>query len=280
MHSKLRFSLLTQTGIVIGLISLLAVIGISSSVFITQTIQGAATTINTSGTLRMLSYKIATQMMRDQRAEKPTSTKIRGLIRRFDSKLNHPSLKHSIPQPQHNPKGGDSAAPPLYTLYNSVHGQWREEIQPLLLSYASLLDIRPEQKSIETTKEKIHSSYQQNYLARIDEFVFDINNMVTIIEEQTEDRIQLLRNIEFVSLPLLLITILAAPILLYYRVLVPLKDLLQISEHVRQRDFSRQAKYLRNDELGELAKAFNLMNSDLSPPMLSWRRRLWTRPSP
>jgi len=171
MHSKLRFSLLTQTGIVIGLISLLAVIGISSSVFITQTIQGAATTINTSGTLRMLSYKIATQMMRDQRAEKPTSTKIRGLIRRFDSKLNHPSLKHSIPQPQHNPKGGDSAAPPLYTLYNSVHGQWREEIQPLLLSYASLLDIRPEQKSIETTKEKIHSSYQQNYLARIDEFV-------------------------------------------------------------------------------------------------------------
>lgn len=80
----------------------------------------------------------------------------------------------------------------------------------------------------------------------------------------TENRIQLLRNIEFISLPLLLLTIMAAPILLYYRILVPLKELLIISESVRKRDFSRQSKYVRNDELGELARAFNLMNSDLS----------------
>lgn len=263
MHSKQRFSLLTQTGIVIGLISLLAVIGISSSVFITQTIQGAATTINTSGTLRMLSYKIATQMMRDQRKDNPTSTKIRGLIRRFDSKLNSKALRQSIPQSQHNPKGVEHE-PPLTTLYSSIRWQWSEEIQPLLLSYAALLDINPEQATIEATKAEIHSSYQQSYLTRIDEFVFDINNMVSLIEEQTENRIQLLRNIEFISLPLLLLTIMAAPILLYYRILVPLKELLIISESVRKRDFSRQSKYVRNDELGELARAFNLMNSDLS----------------
>lgn len=263
MHSKPRFSLLKQTGIIIGLISLLAVIGIGSSAFITQTIQGAATTINTSGALRMLSYKIATQMMRDQRKDNPTSTKIRGLIRRFDSKLNSPSLQQSIPQPRPLPKGGGYETP-LHALYRSVRWQWDEDIKPLLLSYAALLDIKPKQVTIEPTKAKIHDSYQQTYLSKIDEFVFDINNMVSLIEEQTEDRIQLLRNIEFISLPLLLLTILAAPILLYYRILVPLKDLLQISEQVRRRDFSRQSKYIRNDELGELAKAFNMMNSDLS----------------
>ncbi len=275
MHSKHRLSLLTQTGIIIGIISLLAVIGISSSVFITQTIQGAGTTINTSGTLRMFAYKIATQMMRDQREEDPTSTDIRELISRFESQLNHPSLQHSIPQPSQNPKESDTVdLHPLYTLYNSIQWRWHEEIQPLLLSYAALLDMESGEESMGKLKHTIHNSYQQSYLSIIDDFVFDINNMVKLIEEQTESRIELLRNIAYVSLPLLLLSILAAPFLLYYRVLVPLKDLLEISQHVRQRDFSRQAKYTRKDELGELARAFNLMNSDLSATYAELEERI------
>ena len=94
-----RFSLLAQTGIIIGVISLLAIIGISSSVFITQTIQGAGTAINTSGALRMLSYKIATQMVRDQRTDTPDSTPIQSLIEQFETQLNHPSLRHTIIEP-------------------------------------------------------------------------------------------------------------------------------------------------------------------------------------
>ncbi len=255
-----RFSLLTQTGIIIGVISLLAVIGIGSSAFITQTIQGAGTTINTSGTLRMLSYKIATQMVRDQRTDSPNSAPMQALVEQFEKQLNHPSLRHTIAQPT-DPQNHPNA---LSLLYQSIQKRWEFEIRPLLLQYAALIERNRHQPQPESTRAKIFSSYQQSYLSKIDGFVFDINKMVHLIEKQTESRIQLLRDIEYVSFPLLLLSILAAPILLYRRVLVPLKDLLQISKRVRQRDFSQQAHHVRDDELGELARAFNLMNSDLS----------------
>lgn len=270
MSQTPRFSLLTQTGIIIGVISLLAVIGIGSSVFITQTIQGAGTTINTSGTLRMLSYKIATQMVRDQRANTPDSAPMQSLIKQFETQLNHPSLRHTIIEPA-APNTSPGALP---LLYQSIQKRWEFEIRPLLLQYTTLVDRSSDQPQPESTQAQIFSTYQQNYLSKIDNFVFDINEMVHLIEKQTESRIQLLRDIEYISLPLLLLSILAAPILLYRRVLVPLKDLLQISKRVRQRDFSQQARHVRDDELGELAHAFNLMNSDLSATYAELEERI------
>ncbi len=275
MSTTSRFSLLTQTGIILTVISLLAVVGIASSVFITQTTQGAASAINISGSLRMYSYRIATQINQTGDDAAQSTKKIRELMRRFEQQLNHPKLLESIPKRVSMTQNGTSKPlleqNPLRTLYLSVHGQWFTQIKPILADYIRQL-AEPGLSPVEVGK--IHTDYQQQYLLRIEDFVFNINNMVKLIEEQTESKIKLLRDIEYISLPLLLLSILAAPFLLYYRILLPLKDLLQIAEQVRRRDFSRQAKYVREDELGELARAFNLMNSDLSATYAELEERI------
>ena len=266
-------SLLSQTGLIIGLITLLAVIGIGSSFFVTQTIQGAGTTINASGTLRMLSHKIATQMMRDQQSQTPNSKEIRALIHLFDSRLNHPSLRSSIPKLEFYSKRNRDEEE-IRSLYHSIQQRWKHEIQPLLISYATLLDTPPEQRTPGKPHQAIYSPFQQIYLSKIDGFVFEIDRMVKRIEEQTEAQIQLLHDIEYISLVLLLLTIIAAPFLFQRKILRPLKDLLKISKQVRQRDFSSQVQYHRPDELGQLAQAFNLMISDLSATYTELEERI------
>ncbi len=259
MPQKQPLSLLTQTGLIIGLISLLAIIGIGSSVVVTKTIQGAGTTINASGMLRMLSYKIATQMLRDQRTEKPNPQDIQQLINRFESQLNHPSLQSSIPKLEFNSDQSLNGEE-LFTLYESIQRRWSDEIRPLLDEYSAY--IASLQASSPTSQSA--RSYQQAYLSKLDGFVNDIDRMVKAIEIQTEAKIQLLHDIEFIAFPLLLLTILATPYLFYYKIITPLQDLLMTAEEVRNRNFFRHARYLRQDELGKLAQAFNLMISELS----------------
>ena len=266
-------SLLTQAGLIIGLITLLAVIGIGSSFFVTKTIQGTGTTINASGTLRMLSHKIATQMTRDQQSTAPNPGNIRSLIYLFESRLNHPTLHSAIPKPEEG-RSPNSDAAEIYSLYHSITQQWSDEIKPPLERYATLLENHAERSDSDQNYAATLQRYQQTYLSKLDGFVFEIDRMVKHIEERTEGQIQLLHDIEYISLLLLLITILAAPFLFHRKILAPLKDLLHIAKQVRQRDFSTQAQYHRPDELGQLAQSFNLMISDLSATYTELEERI------
>lgn len=265
-------SLLTQTGLIVGLITLLAVIGISSSFFVTQTIQGAGTTINASGALRMLSHKIGTQMMRDNLEESPDPNQIEEMIERFEQQLNHPSLQQSIPTLASELKKGGKEEE-IYNLYQSIQLQWQHNMKPRLISYAALLHTLPA-KPLGNNYQIAIRSFHRIYLSKVDTFVTEIDQMVKAIEDQTESQIQLLHDIGYISLLLLLLTILAAPFLFHFKILLPLKDLLKISEQIRHRDFSSQAQYPRQDELGQLAQAFNLMISDLSATYTELEERI------
>ena len=273
MFAKSRLNLLTQTGLLIGLISLLAIIGIGSSFYITKTIQGAGTTINTSGQLRMLSYKIATQMLRDQQDTEPDTANIEQLIEHFEHQLNHPSLHNSIPKLELNAKQAEEKEE-LLTLYRVIDRQWYRDIRPLLNEYITLLNISIRQQLPRETRKERLVPVQQLYLSKIDTFVNDISQMVLAIEEQTEGQIQLLHDMELITFPLLLLAILSTPYLFYYKILTPLKDLLQTAEQVRKRNFTRHARYMRKDELGQLAIAFNQMITDLSATYTELEERI------
>ncbi len=262
-------SLLVQAGLIIGLITLLAVIGISSSFFVTKTIQGTGTAINTSGALRMLSHKIGTQMMHDNQQQPPDPSQIEQMITRFEQQLNHPALQEVIPV-YTTLKKTDT----IHHLYQSIVNQWKNEMKPLLVSYAAFLETLATPTTSPQANQVAMNSFHRIYLAKIDPFVQEIDRMVSAIEERTESQIQLLHDIEYISLLLLLITIIAAPFLFQRKILVPLKDLLKISKQVRQRDFSSQVQYHRPDELGNVAQAFNLMISDLSATYTELEERI------
>ena len=91
-----KFSLLKQTGILLTIISLLAVIGIGSSTIIIETTQGATSAVNIAGSLRMYAYKIASHMGQDQYKREIVIDKLEVLIHQFDNRLSHPNLVHIL----------------------------------------------------------------------------------------------------------------------------------------------------------------------------------------
>lgn len=262
-------SLLAQTGLIIGLITLLAIIGISSSFFVTKTIQGTGTAINASGALRMLSHKIGTQMMHDNQQQPPDPSRIEQVVIRFEQQLNHPALQELTA------KGDNSTTEQkIFNLYRSILDQWENEMRPLLISYTAFLGTLDSPTISSHANQAAINSFHRIYLTKVDTFVNEIDRMVNAVEERTESQIQLLHDIEYISLLLLLMAIIAAPFLFQRKILLPLKDLLKISKQVRQRDFSSQVQYHRPDELGELAQAFNLMISDLSATYTELEERI------
>ncbi len=273
MFFKSPPTLLSQAGLVIGLITLLAVLGIGSSFFITRTIQGAGATINDSGTLRMLSHKISTQMVHDQQQPPPDSRQIEQLINLFDSRLKQLSLPVSAAH--HRLLTSDqNSKREIEALYHTIQLQWSHEIKPILLDYTTSLNQPDPNQQRDKNTTSYPALFQQRYLERIDQFVYVIDRLVKQIELQTESQIQLLYEIEYAALILLLLTIIAAPLLFKQKILLPLQDLLAIARQVRRRDFSSQAQYHRPDELGQLAEAFNLMISDLSATYTELEQRI------
>ncbi|MFC1603343.1 histidine kinase, partial [Pseudomonadota bacterium] len=110
----------------------------------------------------------------------------------------------------------------------------------------------------------LRSNVRQEYLSLINDFVFDIDNFVTLLEDTSERKIQSLKLAMVISLALTLCVVLSTLYLVTTRVLAPLDRLLVCANSARRGDFSARTHYTANDELGQLGVAFNVMSEDLS----------------
>ena len=245
-------SLLLRLGLAMATIVALAFVGMLSSVFIAETSGGQATAINMAGALRMQSYRIASELasqhdLQDQSRLERTRT----LIDEFDARLQSPRLTGVLSRTDERS---------LHEAYYQVKLQWRTQIRPLLNEY------------IEVTEEHLlfqdgAASSEQlrlGFLSEVDGFVANIDNMVKVLEIEAEQKIELLRLIQVVSLFLTILVVFITMYLMHVDVLGPLRELLLIASAVRQGDFSQRTQYHKEDELGQLGEAFNLMTEDLS----------------
>jgi len=234
-----RRPLLFRLGILMATILLLALVAIVSSVIIAETTQGVATAVNQSGSLRMQSFRIATGLASlEMPAGRGYPHRPPDLIEEFEQRLTSPRLTDAIPpQPGHT----------LHTAYHLVFDQWRDLIGPLVRRQAA---------------GTLGSG--ESYLKRVDAFVANIDDLVRLLEEYAESKIEQLRLIQAVCLVLIAIVVAFSMILIHRRLLSPLRSLLVCAERVRQGDFSRRIDHTANDELGRLGHAFNLMAEDLS----------------
>lgn len=98
----------------------------------------------------------------------------------------------------------------------------------------------------------------------VSNFVENIDYLVTLLEQDAEQKIQRLRIYQFIALAMTILLVITALILVYKRVHMPLQQLLLGAERVRKRDFSFRTTYSGHDELGQLGHAFNIMAEDLS----------------
>lgn len=257
MNLKIRHSLLMSLGIVMATITLLAVTSMAASLFIAETIQGQATAINESGSLRMRSYRIASSLVYDIPDDQHWQT-THILITEFEQHLQSPALTDILPEDNLDE---------LRIAYNNIVEQWELNIKPIFDIY--LEGISDEQldtdKNIDLTISKnAVINLRNQYFLMVSDFVDDIDDLVKMLEQNAESNIQRLRLYQYIILVLTIFLVITALILVYKRVHVPMKKLLLGAEQVRNRNFTYRTSYTGQDELGQLSNAFNSMSEDLS----------------
>ncbi len=240
MDNDIEFSLLTRLGIYMSAIVLLGFMTLIGSFLIGDMTEGEAGSINRAGSLRMQAYRIGVALNNPKASDHPP---LRALVDAFEQRLNDPRLTFAIPK-----KPSDE----LRTAYNQVHNLWQHTMRPLLIG-----DIQSE-----------------HYLDLVDTFVYEINQLVILLEQDVETKIAWIRILSLSALFLLLIVILYTMRMMHNNVRVPLRDLMAFARRAHQGNLSQKVPIHESDELGELARLLNNMATELTKSYTSLEERV------
>lgn len=231
-----RSPLVNRIGIAVSAIAMTALISMASTLTVSRSIEGNATAINVSGSLRMGAYGLLNRVLQESNGEgDPAGFTV--ALERYEERIAHSLISNRIPrEPDH----------PLNRQYRSVKDLWQSRVLPGLRQ-ASASDTVP-RSLLETTN---------TYVAAVD-------RLVAMLEERTEARIDLLHLIQIISLVFSVMIVIALFLDLKNRVLRPLRKLVDIAMAVGERDFSRKASLSGSDELARLGAAFDQMTSELA----------------
>jgi two-component system nitrate/nitrite sensor histidine kinase NarX len=245
-------SLLLRLGIAMATIVLLAVVGTISSVFMAETSEGFAAAINQAGTLRMQSYRISSSLVQPGKTgtEEAAHTTQR-MVAEFEQRLYNPRIHDVLSK---------EASPQVHATYRAVEDEWENSMQPIMSDYVG----RALGGDVDARTDTRLQELKLAYLGKVDAFVDLIHAFVRALEDEAEEKIRQLRLIQIVVLILTFFVVVVTLYLGKKDVLVPLRDLLTFAKAVRGGDFSIRSHPRREDELGQLGYAFNLMAEDLS----------------
>ena len=233
MSAEFQQSLVQRTGMALAAVILLAVVNMVASYLTAESSENDAVRINLAGSLRMQAYRIANEHILQQGDSALGDLgRLEKSIYEFETRLQKPVLAAHI---------HTSGNRVLANAFSLVETGWIE-LKPALISSTT----NPEQ-----------------LLAQIDRLVGDIDDMVKILEMQTESKFRVLRFIQGASL---LLTVCLASIMflnVYKYVVGPLRQLVEMAGRLRAADFSMRLDSKSDDELSLLANTFNDMADSL-----------------
>lgn len=230
-----RPSVVIRLGGWIAAIATLAAISILASITVVELSSGEARAINMAGALRMHSYAVQSAVGLDTKdARYP---RLAQAMAEFEARYAHPDLLRIIPL------GADD---PVRQAYESVGEFWRTRFRPAVQKAGPDADARLALQA-DTTQMVVH-----------------IDQLVALVEDGLETKLQALRLVQGISLALLLIVGASAVVQLRIYVLNPLDELLGLAKVVRAGNFNQRVTIREPDELGQLGEAFNFMVEDLS----------------
>lgn len=137
--------------------------------------------------------------------------------------------------PRYNLKKEDS--PAIIAKLNQNIDKWNKSVKPMI--------------QLKTKKD-----YNQEVFTYLD----DINELVTLFERRSEEKINGLRQLQIVFLFLSGLIALGSLVLLYTVIIKPIKKLSMAVTAMASGDLSQVVPVLSGDEIGELGAGFNLMS--------------------
>lgn len=223
------------TAIMVSLI-LMAFVSIFSSMYMSQISEYDGKTINLSGSLRMMSYRITTQVTLLQSEDSLENRhKVQQLIQQFETLFNDPVLKKDFIR-FHQVAIKDE--------YDQVAHTWNQEIKPTLANANAQFQLGP-------------------FLPKLESFVQSIDRLVYGYQKVLEERLQELKIIQTITLAITLGLILLSIYSIHKYIARPLRELTDVAESSSQGDWSQRCLVHRDDELGLLAKTINKANQSM-----------------
>lgn len=247
---KLRFSqsIAIQVLIPMMVIGLLALASMLVSLLVTLNTQHDAEAINTAGSMRMQSYRIAV-LLQQQKNNTAFQIKIAEDLKKehqlFSQKLYESSISRAAKKVG---RGG------IKESYDEVVNNWEKNIVPIFSTIISGSNINAKQIS----------EASSNYLSQVDNHVDKINSLVLSIQQNTEEKIELLGIYEGLSIFLSFLALVFIVMRADQNLVKPLKDLVRAAEHTSVGDFSYRTYYEGVNEIGLLCSTFNDMSASLA----------------
>ena len=242
-------STLVRVGVVLSLVSLLALTVIVVATVFADRSTGKASAINVAGSLRMQSFALATRIAEPVPQAEDGRAAVAAAIAGFEQRLAHPALLDSV----------NSGAPSVRADYEAVERAWRSTLRPL----AEAAPTDPAARA--------------DYLRRVGAFVQQIDEFVQHLESNLEAHIQWLRIVLGVGFFGLLMLVAAILLLLNIEVFHPVARLVEAARRVQAGDFSVRASATGADEIGQLGQSFNMMVQELGQLTANLERQVQER---
>ncbi|MGO9446104.1 MAG: histidine kinase [Thiobacillaceae bacterium] len=240
----LESSLLLRLGSAIAAITMLTVVGMASSAIVAESTQGSGKAINLAGSLRMLSYQMASMALVDKRpTQSDGKTEMEKLVTHFDLTLRDPHITGQLPR---------DAETELATRYRTVVAEWTQRIKP---DFEAVAHGGAESKRVLADRAAL--------LNEVHGFVDQIDQLVKQLAQGTEDKILVLRMVLGAALILTALVVILTLYFAYTDLVLPLRQLLTLAASVGRGDLSARTYHTGPDELGRLGQAFNSMTEDL-----------------
>lgn len=221
----LRRSLLARFAVLVSATAVVALAAILGSLVTAEAMRGNAAAINLAGSLRMLSYRMVAEVLSGESAVSVT-------VSEFGRRLESPLLMERLASDP------DDA---VVRQYRAIEDRWRASIQPRIEQGGAGPDLLPQVVA-----------FQQ-----------ELDTLVKLLEQGTEDRVWWLRTGQIGLLLAMLVLLGTILNTAARRVVRPMSGVLAMADALRDRRFDARAPHCVDDELGLLAQAMNAAAADL-----------------
>lgn len=244
MQNLIKRSIVARISTYMFIVYLLAMVSILASFTIAERTRGDAAALNISGSLRMQTFRILntinslTSVHTDEADAQSLLTILHDAVHEFSRRLVQDDLINSMP------KATDQS---LLLMYQTIEQKWFNEIKP------SLLALDQFDRAIYVEFEEV----LQTQFAHIDQ-------MVSALEQNTENKIRLLLFIQFSCLAFAIVIILVSAENLRKKIVNPLKRLMILAEEAAKHNFTVRSGLSGEDELTALGHTFDDMATQLS----------------
>jgi len=175
-----RSPLVNRLAVVIGAIVLTAIVSMATALAVSNSIEGNATAINLAGSLRMGAFQLAARSASEDPVENTDTLDQR--IEEYEDRLRDPAIIRSIPRTDDHP---------LVEQYKTVEYGWANQLRPSLESHQTGAPLSAEM------------------ITTVESYTVEVDRLVSMLEQRTEARIDLLHLIQIISMVFSVLIVLA-----------------------------------------------------------------------